>query len=103
MDFVHDQLSSGRKFRVLTVIDKWNRQCIALHVDFALTGQSVVNALQGVCHTHGLPTAIRKSDQAQPGLDSKPARYSKSRGRRSTETQPMRADRSFERDGRHNT
>jgi putative transposase len=58
MDFVHDQLTSGRKFRVLTVIDKWNRQCIALHVDFALTGQSVVDALQDVGRAHGLPTAI---------------------------------------------
>ena len=48
----------GRKFRVLTVIDKWNRQCIALHVDFALISQSVVAALQGVRRTHGLPTAI---------------------------------------------
>lgn len=43
MDFVHDQLTSGRQFRVLTVIDKWNRQCIAL---------------QAVRRTHGLPTAI---------------------------------------------
>lgn len=58
MDFVHDQLTSGRRFRVLTVIDKWNRQCIALHVDFALTGQSVVDALQAVRQTHGLPVAI---------------------------------------------
>ena len=37
MDFVHDQLSNGRKFRVLTVIDKWPRQCVALQADFALT------------------------------------------------------------------
>jgi putative transposase len=58
MDFVHDQLTSERRFRVLTVIDKWNRQCIALHVDVALTGQSVVEALQDVRRLHGLPTAI---------------------------------------------
>jgi putative transposase len=58
MDFVHDQLTSGRKFRVLAVIHEWDRQCIALQVDFALTGQSVVDALQGVRHMHGLPSAI---------------------------------------------
>lgn len=40
MDFVHDQLASGRKFRVLTIIDKWHRQCVALQADFSLTGQS---------------------------------------------------------------
>jgi putative transposase len=58
MDFVHDQLSNGRKFRVLTVIDKWNRQCVALQVDHALTGHSVVQALEDVRRESGLPTAI---------------------------------------------
>ena len=29
-DVLHDELTSGRKFRVLTVIDKWHRQCVAL-------------------------------------------------------------------------
>jgi len=48
MDFVHDQLSNGRKFRVLTVIDKWHRQCIALQADFALTGYSVVDAMNAI-------------------------------------------------------
>ena len=37
MDFVHDQLSDGRTFRLLTVIDKWHPQCVALQADFALT------------------------------------------------------------------
>jgi putative transposase len=45
MDFVHDQLANGRKFRVLTVIDKWHRQCVALQADYCLTGQSVVDAM----------------------------------------------------------
>jgi putative transposase len=48
MDFVHDQLASGRKFRVLTVIDKWSRESVLLETDFSLTGQSVVLALQRV-------------------------------------------------------
>jgi putative transposase len=58
MDFVHDQLTSGRKWRVLTIIDKWNRRCVALHVDFALTGQSVVDALEEVRREGELPAAI---------------------------------------------
>lgn len=58
MDFVHDQLQNGRKFRVLTVIDKWHRECVALQADFALTGQSVVDALEEVAMTHELPYAI---------------------------------------------
>lgn len=58
MDFVHDQLSSGRKFRVLTVIDKWHRQCVALQADFALTGQSVVDAMNAIARERELPYAI---------------------------------------------
>jgi putative transposase len=58
MDFVHDQLTSGRKYRVLTILDKWNRESIALPADFALTGQSVVEALQSVKLTRRLPVAI---------------------------------------------
>jgi putative transposase len=58
MDFVHDQLLSGRKFRVLTVIDKWHRECVALQADFALTGHSVVEALEAIALNQELPYAI---------------------------------------------
>jgi putative transposase len=58
MDFVHDQLANGRKFRVLTVIDKWHRQCVALQADFSLTGQSVVDAMNDIALSRELPYAI---------------------------------------------
>jgi putative transposase len=58
MDFVHDQLSNGRKFRVLTVIDKWHRQCVVLEADFSLSGQSVVDAMNEIAQSRQLPYAI---------------------------------------------
>jgi len=58
MDFVHDQLANERKFRVLTVIDKWHRQCVALQADFSLTGQSVVDAMNAIALSRQLPYAI---------------------------------------------
>jgi putative transposase len=58
MDFVHDQLANGSKFRVLTVMDKWHRQCVALQADFALTGQSVVDAINQIALSRELPYAI---------------------------------------------
>jgi putative transposase len=58
MDFVHDELTSGRKFQVLTVIDKWHRQCVALQADFTLTGQSVVDALNAVTCERDFPFTI---------------------------------------------
>ena len=58
MDFVHDQLASGRKFRVLTVIDQWSRESVLLEVDFALTGASVVRAFDRLASMRPLPMAI---------------------------------------------
>jgi putative transposase len=48
MDFVHDQLASGRTFRVLTVIDQWSRESVRLEARVAQTGRSVVDALEAV-------------------------------------------------------
>jgi len=58
MDFVHDQLLNGRKFRVLTGVDKWSRERVLLEADFAFTGQSVVQALEGVAARRPMPRAI---------------------------------------------
>ena len=40
VDFVHDALFGGRRFRALTVIDEWSRECLAIEVDASLTGES---------------------------------------------------------------
>jgi transposase InsO family protein len=56
MDFVHDQLATGRAFRVLTVIDQWSRESVCLEANVSLTGQSVVDALEQVAQARSLPT-----------------------------------------------
>jgi putative transposase len=58
MDFVHDQLVTGRAFLVLTVIDQWSRESVLLEANVALTGQSVVHALDAVSADRALPKAI---------------------------------------------
>jgi putative transposase len=58
MDFVHDQLVTGRAFRVLTVIDQWSRESVLMEVNAALTGQSVVEALETLSTHRPLPKAI---------------------------------------------
>jgi putative transposase len=58
MDFVHDQLASGRAFRVLTVVDNWSRESVLLEVGFRLTGESVVAALSGAAASRSLPRSI---------------------------------------------
>ena len=58
MDFVHDQLVTGRVFRVLTVIDQWSRESVLMEANVALTGQSVVDALETLSARRPLPKAI---------------------------------------------
>ena len=58
MDFVHDQLVTGRAFRVLTVIDQWSRESVLMEANVALTGQSVAEALDTLSARRPLPKAI---------------------------------------------
>jgi len=55
---VQDSLLDGKKFRVLTVVDVFTRECLALHADFSLTGRKVAAVLDGVGATRGYPTQI---------------------------------------------
>lgn len=36
MDFLYDQLEDGRTFRLLNVIDNFDREAISMEVDFTL-------------------------------------------------------------------
>ena len=46
MDFVADQLTGGRRFRVLTLVDIYSRECLALKAGFSLRGRDVVEGMQ---------------------------------------------------------
>jgi putative transposase len=46
MDFVSDQLFDGRKFRVLTLVDNFSRECLAVHPGQSLKGTDVVSVLE---------------------------------------------------------
>ncbi len=59
MDFVHDQLSTGRKLRVLTVVDTFSRYVPVLDPRFSYRGEDVVATLDRVCRQTGYPKTIR--------------------------------------------
>ena len=42
MDFVSDNLFNGRRFRALTVVDNFSRECVAIHAGKSLKGEDVV-------------------------------------------------------------
>ncbi len=58
-DFVHDQLGTGRKLRVLTIVDAFSRFSPALEPRFSFRGADVVAVLERVGREVELPAAIR--------------------------------------------
>ena len=58
MDFVHDYLTTGRRIRSLNLIDTCTRECLAIEVDFSLTGHRVCRVLDAAVWQYGLPRAI---------------------------------------------
>ena len=59
MDFVADSLSNGGKIRVLTVIDSFTRECLALKIARSLPSRSVTEALDSVIAKRGAPRIIQ--------------------------------------------
>ena len=59
MDFVHDQLATGRKLRVLTIVDTWSRDAPAVDPRFSYRAEDVVRTLEEVCARTGYPKMIR--------------------------------------------
>lgn len=58
MDFISDQCATGRRFRVLSLIDTCTRECLALEVDTSLPAARVVRVLDDVTSLRGTPDAI---------------------------------------------
>jgi len=58
VDFVSDALADGRRFRALTIVDDFTRESPAIEVDTSLPGERVVQVLEQLAATRGLPQAI---------------------------------------------
>ncbi len=59
LDFVHDVVQAGRTFRVLTVVDAFTRECLALEVDTSFAGLRMTRLLDEIIERRGAPGAIR--------------------------------------------
>ena len=65
MDFMHDQLEDGRSYRLLNVIDDFNREALGFEVDFSLPAERVIRTLDQIIEWRGKPLAIRSGNDPE--------------------------------------
>ena len=65
LDFIHDQLSSGQKFRALTVVDVFSRESLAIEVGQRLRGEHVVAVLNRLVRQRGAPKYLFADNGAE--------------------------------------
>lgn len=59
IDFMHDALVSGRRFRTFNVVDDFNREALAIEIDLNIPAQRVVRVLDRIAANRGYPLRVR--------------------------------------------
>ena len=95
LDFVSDQLTDGRRFRILAVVDDCTRECLALVADTSLSGLRVARELDASSLRAASPATIvsdngtRTDLQRHPGLGRRqPGRLALHRARQAAAERP---------------
>jgi len=61
-DFVEDQTENGTRFRILTLIDEYTRECLVLHIAWSIRAVDVINVLEAAIAFYGAPEHIRSDN-----------------------------------------
>jgi putative transposase len=59
IDFMSDSLWDGRKFRILNIIDDYNREVLSIEADTSMPTLRIIRTLEQLKETRGLPEMIR--------------------------------------------
>ena len=65
MDFVSDALFNGRRFRALTVIDQFTRECLAIYADPHIKGEQVVALMRQLTASRGIPKRLQTDNGSE--------------------------------------
>jgi putative transposase len=64
-DFIFDQTLSGRSLKMLTLIDEFTRECLAVEVGISIKSERVRRTLQRICAEKGNPELIRSDNGSE--------------------------------------
>ena len=59
MDFMQDTLENGRKFRVLNILDDYNRESLSISISYSFPSEKVIEIVEQVIEWRGKPESIR--------------------------------------------
>jgi putative transposase len=79
MDFMANRQGDGRQFRLLNVLDDFNRKGLGIEVDFSLPAERVIRSLNRIIEWRGLPGAIRV-DNGPEYISGKLLEWAETRG-----------------------
>ena len=61
-DFVEDQTENGTRFRILTLIDEYTRQCLATHAGWSIRAVDVITVVDAAMERYGMPEHLRSDN-----------------------------------------
>jgi len=61
-DFLFDRCGNGQTLKVLTVVDEWTRECLAIEVASSLDATRVIAVLERLCASYGAPAVLRSDN-----------------------------------------
>ena len=65
LDFVHDHLANGGRFKCLAILDEYTRENLTLKVDRSITGDHALDELSDLMGLRGIPNCIRSDNGSE--------------------------------------
>jgi transposase InsO family protein len=61
-DFVEDQTENGSRFRILTLLDEFTRQCLAIHASWSIRAVDAITVIEAAIERYGAPEHLRSDN-----------------------------------------
>ena len=61
-DFVEDQTENGSRFRILTLLDEFTRQCLATHASWSIRAVDAITVIEAAIERYGAPEYLRSDN-----------------------------------------
>ena len=61
-DFVEDQTENGTRFRILTLLDEYTRECLAMHAAWSIRALDAITVIEAAIARYGAPAHLRSDN-----------------------------------------